>query len=148
MRTRRDRPDRTRPGSKSERQAADRIYRSQLRFDRSLRSVQRLPRAGFAPGSIVEAWVPFADDHDYKRRPIIILETRQRDVVAVPCTSQSHRRGPNGVLRLRDWEAAGLVRPTLVLTGQPIRLDRTFLHANVGRCSAHDWLRVQSRPPA
>ncbi len=72
----------------------------------------------YKPGDLVLVRFPFTDFSTLKKRPALVLSTpkftaQQGDVVAMALTSQPQR---DASLRLTEWRAAGLPKPTWVKT--------------------------------
>lgn len=66
------------------------------------------------PGDVVLVRFPFTDLASSKKRPALVVSpaeyrARHSDVVILALTGQQQ---PNGELRLRNWQQAGLLKPT------------------------------------
>lgn len=65
------------------------------------------------PGCIVDAWIPFTDSNEYKRRPAVVISASKHDVTVFPVTSSlGHRRLKTPIHVLHEWQDAGLTRPS------------------------------------
>lgn len=139
---RRPKRDQTRPPTTANRMASDRLYRQCLRRERLDRGTRGLRIKRLVPGQLVEALVAYADGSGgSKRRPVVVVEVRRSEVVALPCTTQLRRQ--TSLVELRDWETAGLARPTGVLT-RPVVLSGPMLLRVRGECSARDWSHLKA----
>ena len=73
----------------------------------------------FDPGSIVLVSFPFTNLRAVKKRPAIIISTRQYndthpDIIIIAVTSQIKDEPGKGELFINDWKQAGLARPSVV----------------------------------
>jgi hypothetical protein len=94
--------------------------------------------SALAPGTVVLAQVPYAEETGWKTRPAVILTVGDRVVGVQPVTS-SYSRDDFGCLELDDWAQAGLSRPCALMR-RSVELDRRLdLISVVGQLSARDW---------
>ncbi len=106
-----------------------------------LTKVVPVPMNRLTEGTVILARVPYSDCADDKPRPVIVLGTRGRVVIALPCTTRPHRRAMRDHVELDDLAEAGLSRPTGV-SRRPITLDRIDLIQIEGKLSERDWAAV------
>jgi mRNA interferase MazF len=77
------------------------------------------PTTGYSFGDIVLVPFPFTDQSATKRRPAVVVSTeryhRERpDLIIMAVTSQARPAGALGDVQLKDWQAAGLIKPSVV----------------------------------
>jgi mRNA interferase MazF len=96
------------------------------------------------PGDVVLVRFPFTDLSSTKKRPALVLSpprytVRQRDVVVLALTSQPQKQA---ALRLSQWKAAGLPKPTWV---KPVvgTLASALIVRRLGRLNAADRQTVR-----
>jgi hypothetical protein len=90
----------------------------------------------------VDARVEFEDAPGcWKWRPVVVLSTSAEGFVVTPCTTVP-RPGPRQ-LALRDWQFAGLVRPTDVVL-RTRSISRSDLGTVRGHLSGRDEERLIS----
>lgn len=100
----------------------------------------------FAPGDVVLVPFPFTDQSGGKKRPAIVVSSRaynqqRRDIVIMAVTSQV--RSPLGFAEalVSDWQAAGLLKPSLF---KPVwtTIERTLVLRKMGTLSAADGVTL------
>lgn len=100
-------------------------------------------------GDVVLATIPFADGSGQKKRPVIVVDRRQSEIVVLACTSQVHHSGRRGFVPLADLAQAGLPKRSLINTIREVTVSAADLHQRLGHCSDRDWTAVlASRSPA
>lgn len=92
-------------------------HHSHSRGDRATRQSRKALKpvalTHLKPATIVDAWVPFADSDEYKRRPAVVVSADRFDVRLFPLTSSvQHRRLKVPLHLLAEWRQSGLNRPT------------------------------------
>jgi mRNA interferase MazF len=96
---------------------------------------------GFEPGDIVLVPFPFSDLRGVKKRPALVLAVAEsrRELVCLMLTS-----GPSGVgeVPVQDWQAAGLLRPTVARVHRLFVLDISLVLRRLGRLAADDFREV------
>ena len=97
----------------------------------------------YKPGDLVLVRFPFTDYSTLKKRPALVLSSpkftaQQGDVVVMALTSQPQR---DVDLRLTEWRAAGLPKPTWVKTVIGT-LAVSLVIRRIGRLHASDQKRV------
>ena len=87
---------------------------------------------------------PYSDLRGSKRRPICILSTQEYnqgpDVLAAMITS-SRRRWENpglGDVLLKEWQAEGLLHPSVLRAAKLQDLEKYVLQGPIGRLAASD----------
>jgi len=75
--------------------------------------------ADYSFGDILLVPFPFTDQTTVKKRPAVVISSsaynRQRpDVIIMAVTSQIHSVGHFGDVRLKEWQRAGLLKPSVV----------------------------------
>lgn len=86
---------------------------------------------------------PFADFAATKKRPALVLahtarSARYRLVTLAMITSQVEALGLAGDVLLRDWQAAGLLHPSLLRLAKVATVDAELVDKRLGRLSAAD----------
>lgn len=70
-------------------------------------------------GDIVLVAFPFTNQVGSKKRPAVVVSSadynrRRRDVILIAITSQRRHRPGFAEVIIRDWQAAGLLKPSLL----------------------------------
>ena len=96
-----------------------------------------------APWEIWHARFHF-DDRGYKFRPVLVLACSQDGLLAAMITSASNKLSLPLDTPLKDWQAAGLTKPSLVRVDRIALLPPTYLGTagKIGRLSPRDAHRV------
>jgi hypothetical protein len=132
------------------RDEVERQARQREKVATTLRGAKPVATRQLKPGTVAYAQVPFADGTGWKSRPAVIVSVRGREVVVRPITTRREWKPRTAVsVPLRDWEAAGLSRPSQV-SPLSVALDRMAVTGIVGRLSDVDLTAVQNstRPAA
>ncbi len=90
-----------------------------------------------------ELWlteVEFADGSGVKPRPMLVLFTDNNDSVLAVVTSAAPRSSLD--VEVRDWQAAGLRRPSTVRLDKLVTMSHTRLWARLGALQSNDWNQV------
>lgn len=95
------------------------------------------------PGDVVLVRFPFTDLATSKKRPALVLSprgysTRYGDVVLLALTSQPQ---PEDELGLRDWQQAGLPKPTW-LKALIATVSAKIIVRRLGAIGQDDWPRA------
>lgn len=93
-------------------------------------------------GEIVICQFPFTSGAVSKVRPALVLFDLQQDVLICRVTS-AQSRGPLDVV-LSDWQAAGLLRPSVARLDRVVTAEKTILIRRLGVLSSRDMELVTS----
>jgi hypothetical protein len=96
-----------------------------------------------APWEIWHARFNF-DDRGYKFRPFLVLACSPDGLLAAMITSASNKLSLPLDTPLKDWQAAGLTKPSLVRVDRIALLPPTYLGTagRIGKLSPHDTHRI------
>ena len=96
-----------------------------------------------APWEIWHARFNF-DDRGYKFRPVLVLACSPDGLLAAMITSASKKLSLPLDTPLKDWQAAGLTKPSLVRVDRIALLPPTYLGTagRIGKLSPHDTHRI------
>ena len=96
-----------------------------------------------APWEIWHARFNF-DDRGYKFRPVLVLAHSPNGLLTAMITSASNKLSLPLDTPLKDWQAAGLTKPSLVRVGRIALLPPTYLGTagRIGKLSPYDTHRV------
>lgn len=101
----------------------------------------------FEFGDVILVPFPFTDQTQTKKRPAIVVSSAEynhlmRDVVLLAVTSQPLRSANIGEFEIRDWNEAGLLKPSVV---KPLlaTLDATIVIRSLGHLSPNDRVGVR-----
>jgi hypothetical protein len=126
--------------------------RGSLHRGTGMRSLRPVPWTALRTGTVVDAWVPFADGSGYKRRPAVVVDVVDGRVRLFPVTSQVSRveaPGRRGTARrgmvIRDREVAGLRPEPSAVLWRSVLVDRTDVLAVVGSLAGADLAAVAAR---
>jgi mRNA interferase MazF len=98
-------------------------------------------------GDVVLVPFPFTDQSSIKKRPAVVVSSttynRDRpDIIILAVTSQITAPSQIGTFLVKDWKAAGLLKPSVV---KPIitTLQKTLVKKKLGRLIGQDIERLQ-----
>ena len=98
----------------------------------------------------IKAWeiwyasVKFEDSDEVKQRPVLVIDPQRNFVMALKMTGMD--RGDEGSeYRVRDWNQAGLSKPTFIRLGKYLKLRQQDFDKKIGELSAQDKLLVEFR---
>jgi mRNA interferase MazF len=98
--------------------------------------------AAYAFGDVVLVPFPFTDQSTTKRRPAVVVSSaayqRERpDLILMAVTSQIRPAAGLGELTVRDWQAAGLLKPSAI---KPVltTVERGLVIRRLGRLKDQD----------
>lgn len=99
-------------------------------------------------GDVVLVPFPFTDRSASKRRPAIVVSSdaynrRRADVIVLAVTSQSRPSRPSGEAAVLDWQAAGLLKPS-VFKPLLLTIQRGLVLRRLGRLTMRDRQAVRS----
>lgn len=93
-------------------------------------------------GSILLLYFPFSDARGGKKRPgLTLLDSGDADILAALITSQAARDEYD--ILLRDWQAAGLLLPSVVRVHKLATLEKSLIVRQLGQLTKHDLQRVR-----
>ena len=99
------------------------------------------PTTGYSFGDIVLVPFPFTDQSATKKRPAVVISSTsyhraKPDLLIMAVTSQS-RPTAAGELHVKDWQGAGLLKPSAV---KPVitTIERTLVLKRLGRLNDAD----------
>ena len=99
-------------------------------------------------GDVVLVPFPFTDQSSIKKRPAVVVSSttynRDRpDIIILAVTSQITAPSQIGTFLVKDWKAAGLLKPSVV---KPIitTLQKTLVKKKLGRLIGQDIERLQA----
>jgi mRNA interferase MazF len=100
-------------------------------------------------GDIHLAPFPYTDLSGTKRRPVCVLSSAAfsagPDVVVAMVTSQQRRLASPGIgdVSIVDWQAAGLLAPSVLRSGRLWTAERRILGRSLGALAADDLRAVE-----
>lgn len=101
-----------------------------------------LSMTGYSFGDIVLVPFPFTDQSAAKQRPAVVVssEAYQQttpDVILMAVTSQVRTIAGLGEVVVQDWQAAGLLKPSII---KPVitTIERTLVRKTLGRLQEKD----------
>ena len=93
-------------------------------------------------GDIILVPFPFTDQSTSKKRPAVIISSDaynndRPDIILMAVTSQMRHLGKTGEAEVKDWQEAGLLKPSLI---KPIltTIEKTLVLKKMGSLSASD----------
>jgi len=77
------------------------------------------PMTGYSFGDVVLVPFPFTDQSATKRRPAVTISgerynSERPDLIIIAVTSQGQPAGSLGDVPVKEWKAAGLLKPSVV----------------------------------
>ena len=105
------------------------------------------PTTTYERGQVVLVRFPFTDLTNAKQRPALVVASSDllcsgRDVVVAAISgSRLDRPGPFDYL-VNDWEAAGLLMPSVIRAGKLVTLQGDLVRRSLGTLSATDMKAV------
>ena len=98
-------------------------------------------------GDIILVPFPFTDQSALKKRPAVIVSSskcneKKPDIIIMAVTSQMHSAKHFGDVFSKDWEQAGLLKPSII---KPIftTIEKGLVLKNLGRISQNDRISLQ-----
>lgn len=86
--------------------------------------------------------VPFEDMPQSKVRPVIVLED---SVLVVDCLKMTSQPPRPGEYVLKEWKAAGLLKPTTVRISKRLALKPCLFRKRIGSLQLADILEIEKR---
>ena len=93
-------------------------------------------------GEVFICQFPFTSGATSKLRPALVLFDLPQDAIICRITSVLHA-GPLGI-PLTDWQAAGLLRPSVTRLDRLVTAERTVFVRRLGVLTADDLQRVRT----
>jgi mRNA interferase MazF len=101
-----------------------------------------MPTMAYDFGDVVLVRFPFTNQAAHKQRPAVVISGTaynavKPDVVLMAITSQLHSTQALGEVRIADWQAANLLKPSAI---KPVfaTIEKGLLVRTLGRLSAQD----------
>jgi len=94
-------------------------------------------------GDIYLCEFPFTSGQDSKKHPVLVLFDLQDD--ALVCRITSVPRAGDLDIPLADWEAAGLLKPSVVRLDRLVTAEKSILIKQLGSLSKTDADRIRSK---
>ena len=95
------------------------------------------PTTGYSFGDVVLVPFPFTDQSATKRRPAVAISSERYnserpDLIIMAVTSQAKPAGSLGEVPVKEWQAAGLLKPSVV---KPVitTIERRLVIRRLGR---------------
>jgi len=96
----------------------------------------------FEFGQIVLVRFPFSDQHGSKQRPAVVISSSaynqaRPDIILIAVTSQIRTKTGFGESIIEDWQAAGLLKPSLI---KPIvfTAEKSIIKKSLGQLEEKD----------
>lgn len=101
------------------------------------------PTTTYERGQVVLVRFPFTDLRSSKQRPALVVSSKAfvaagEDVVVVAISGQRVERPGSFDCVVKDWEAAGLLMPSVVRAGKLVTLHGDFIRRTLGLLSVSD----------
>lgn len=93
-------------------------------------------------GEVVICQFPFTSGAASKVRPALVLFDLQQDAIICRVTSIA-RSGPLDIA-LKDWQGAGLLKPSAARVGHIVTAERSIFIRRLGTLSAEDQQAVRA----
>ncbi len=93
-------------------------------------------------GEIQLCRFPFTSGTGFKIRPALVLFDLGQDAIIARVTSV-FRNGPLGVM-VRDWQAANLLKPSIVRLDRLVTAEKTIFIFRLGTLSSYDLEAVRT----
>lgn len=106
------------------------------------------PTTSYSFGDIVLVSFPFTDQSAAKQRPAVVVSSeayhRSRpDLIIMAVTSQLRPTQGMGDVHLKDWQAAGLLKPSAI---KPViaTIERTLVIKRLGQLKEDDQQKLRT----
>ena len=97
----------------------------------------------YESGEVVLIAFPFSATNTKKRRPaLILLDTRDEDIIVARITSQP-QSSPFDI-ELKQWQASGLKVQSWVRLHKLATLEKTLVARRLGKLASNDWSEIQT----
>ncbi len=96
----------------------------------------------YSRGDVILVPFPFSDQSTTKKRPAVIISSDRynsisSDVVIMAITSRIDNLSPVGETTLRDWQDAGLLKPSAIKAAIST-IEQKLIHKKIGHLSEND----------
>lgn len=91
-------------------------------------------------------WADVAFEEDLskiKRRPVLIIDKQTACILSLKMTSHAPRKNFEGEYEIKDWQKAGLPKPTTIRVSKPIPLAKQSFQQKIGSLEAEERPAVQ-----
>lgn len=96
---------------------------------------------GFEAGDVVLVPFPFSDLRGVKKRPALVLVVVESRGEAV-CLMLTSKSSGVGEVPIVNWQAAGLLKPTVARTNRLFVLEASLVLRRLGRLGTDDFREV------
>lgn len=105
------------------------------------------PTTAYSFGDIVLVPFPFTDQSAAKRRPAVVVSSAayhrgRRDLIIMAVTSQARPTTTLGEVKVVDWKAAGLIKPSVV-KAVVTTIDVALVIRRLGRLKTEDQEKLR-----
>lgn len=95
-------------------------------------------------GDIILIQFMFSETQQTKRRPgLVLLDTNDEDIIVAKITSQPYYTRFD--LRITEWQAAGLLRPSTVRLHKINTLSKSLIDRHLGKLALSDWQKIKEK---
>jgi mRNA interferase MazF len=94
----------------------------------------------FKVGDVVSVEFPFSDFQTRKRRPALVLDSGEVDLLMVRIATRPPRDSSDGALD--HWSEVGLPRPSTIRLTKLVTIDYRLVHHKIGRLHSEDGRAV------
>lgn len=96
----------------------------------------------YASGDIVLVKFTFSDSLETKRRPgLVLLDIGDEDVMVAKITSKPYYTDFDW--QIKEWEKAGLLRPSTVRLHKINTLAKSLIDRKLGQLESSDWQDIK-----
>ncbi len=96
----------------------------------------------YSSGDIVLVKFTFSDTLDTKRRPgLVLLDMGDEDVMVAKITSKPYYTDFDW--QIKEWEKAGLLRPSTVRLHKINTLAKSLIDRKLGQLESSDWQDIK-----
>jgi mRNA interferase MazF len=100
------------------------------------------PTTGYSFGDVVLVPFPFTDQSATKKRPAVVISSGAYhragpDLLIMAITSKVRSVRPVGEFRVKDWQEAGLLKPSAIKS-VITTIERTLVLKRLGRLKVED----------
>ena len=106
------------------------------------------PTTSYSFGDIVLVSFPFTDQSAAKQRPAVVISSEayhqaRRDLIIMAVTSQMRPNQDMGDVPVKDWQAAGLLKPSAI---KPViaTVEHSLIIKRLGRLKEDDQQKLRA----